>query len=329
MSESKLRNRIHFLGYGLLLLFAGTLAARNLRFGLYELFFAALVLGVMAIMGLGLTWLQRRTQWKHHVHSVLLGVMSILVVAVGSLEPLAAVQWAYPLQLLILLMLPLRSALLICAGLTLACGVMLMSAADLSDTLSHLFAMLILLGLGTLYAHRYHHHVQSVAELTILDSVTGAYNLRYFEETLRKEISRSEVSTHPLSLMQLSIDFFEELRELHDNAALNTLLLAVSQKLGQTIRAGDSHYYAGEGHFYLLMPFTPEEGMHVIAERLRRLIEETRWPGPESLTASIGCTTRQTGETSPDVLRMRVSKALDEARQRGHNKVRHLRAHPE
>jgi len=44
----------------------------------------------------------------------------------------------------------------------------------------------------------------------------------------------------------------------------------------------------GDGHFYLLLPFTHEEGLRVIAERIRRLVGELRWPVAESITRKPG-----------------------------------------
>lgn len=328
MSETRLRTRVYTFCYGLVALWALILATQNLRYGLYSLFFAALLLGAVGLAGMATSWLQKRINLPKKTHLIILSSMAVLALGATAGHPDSAAHWLYPLLLLNLLILPLQQGLVLGGLIIGAGGLIMFVTGTFTHAIQHAVAQLLLLGLSSFYAHRYHHHVQSLADLTLHDAVTGSYNLRYFDEILHKEISRSEVTGYPLSLLHLSIDFFSELKDLRDSTSINSLLRSISEQLDLTIRAGDSHYYSGEGEFLLLMTFTPEEGMHVISERLRRLIEEHRWPGPANLTASIGCTTRQSGETAPNILLSRLRSALEEARRRGHNKVCHLRAVP-
>jgi two-component system cell cycle response regulator len=91
----------------------------------------------------------------------------------------------------------------------------------------------------------------------------------------------------------------------------------MTQHLFGVIRAGDTLYTLNDSEFFLILPFTPEEGVRVIAERIRRTISENHWPVIGKATVSLGCTTRGSSDTRTDTLRKRAHQAMLEARRRG------------
>ncbi|HAC30234.1 MAG TPA: GGDEF domain-containing protein, partial [Marinobacter hydrocarbonoclasticus] len=98
---------------------------------------------------------------------------------------------------------------------------------------------------------------------------------------------------------------------------LQTLLRDVTGTLFEIIRAGDSLYSINGSEFFLILPFTPEEGVRVIAERIRRMLSEHDWAQVGKISVSLGCTTRGNGDTSTHSLRDRAVTAMLEARKRG------------
>ena len=325
MTETALRTRTNFVTYALMLLCFMILAERNLRYGFYELFFSALVVMALAVAGIAVTLIRRRHQLQTRSHLVVLLVMAAAILQAMAREPALAVFWLYPLLMAAFLLLRLRYAAALC-GASLLLGLVLTWHLAPERQLALIGAGLVLAAGAGWFARHYHASARYVDTLTIIEPETGAYNERCLEETLNKEISRSDATGHPLSLALLSVDHRDELTGVHGEEVMTGLNAAISQSLRATIRAGDSHYHLGDGHFFLLLPFTQEEGLRVIAERIRRLLGESRWPGVESITASIGCTTRASRETSSDSLRQRCEEALTEARRRGHDQVWHLAA---
>lgn len=324
MTETRLRTLIHGLAYGFTLLVLVVWGYLNLRYGLYDLFFGALAMGALAVAGVGYTIWARRRQLKAAGHGTVLGAMALIGVLLTLRYPMLAVFWLFPLIMLDLLILPLRRGVLLAALTVLLAGLVMLIHAQGLMAVASLLSAVVLGAMAALFTYRYHHHARSVGELTVTDPITGAYNSRFFDETLRREISRSEVTGHPLSLLHLGIDFFHELEELHGATHLHPLLEQTSETLRQTIRAGDSHYYLGQGEFLLLLPFTPEEGVRVIAERVRRVIAEKLWPTVESMTASLGGVSWHPGDQNQEVLVNGANRALDEARKRGHDRTYHL-----
>lgn len=324
MTETRLRTRIHMLAYALCILAFSMLAYLNLLYGFYPFFYAALLLVALAAGGIGYTLWVHRQQLSASGHGLILGLMAAVVLVLDLSNPQLASFWIFPLILLALLLLPLHRGLLLAGLLILLQGMTMLAQAQGLLAIASLLSALLLGAMAAVFAYRYHHHARWVGELTTTDPVTGAFNERYFDETLRREISRSESTGHPLSLLHLAIDYYSELEALHGDTALHPLLEKVSDALRDTIRAGDSHYHLGHGEFLLLLPFTPEEGVRVIAERIRRVVAEGSWPIVESATACLGGVSWHPGDQAPDELVASASRALEEAQRRGHNRVYHL-----
>lgn len=322
MTETRLRTYTHFSGYILASLFIASLAAQNLRYGFYELFYLASALMVVTGVGAIYTLISRRQQLRAPGHLVILAVLNLALVAALLTQSRPDISyWCLPTILLNVLILPLRQGVIFSLALTLVLAIFVLSHRALPEALLTLASALILLSTAALYIWHYNHMAQSAEDLAITDPVTGAHNVRFLDETLQKEISRAQVTGHSLSVVVVSIDYLDEIHDLHGEAGVQTLAREVTEKLFEVIRAGDTLYTLDHGEFFLILPFTPEEGVRVIAERIRRTLGEHRWPVVGRLSVSLGCTTRVSSDTRADTLRDRVCQARAEAVRRGHDTV--------
>ena len=318
MTETRLRTWTHAFGYGLAALFTAALALQNLRYGFYQLFYLALAMTALLVAGLVYTCLCRRQQLSAPGHLVILaGLNSGLVAAVLTMDAPGISHWAMPLLSLNLLILPLRHGLMLSAMLLVPVLVVAWLSTPIDTALMTTAGLMALLAVTALYIWHYDHMAQSAQDLAITDPTTGAHNARFLDETLQKEISRAIATGHPLSVISLNIDHADEIRDLHGKAGLQTLLRDVTGTLFEIIRAGDSLYSINGSEFFLILPFTPEEGVRVIAERIRRMLSEHDWAQVGKISVSLGCTTRGNGDTSTHSLRDRAVTAMLEARKRG------------
>lgn len=318
MTETRLRTLTHSLAYSLTLLFMVALATQNLRYGFYTLFYLAVALGIGAVSGLIYTLIMRRRQLMAPGHTLILGAMNLLAVLAVFASPQPDVShWTQALVLLNLLVLPLRTAVALTLTLIICVGVWLFLETTVAQALITLGGILLLFGAGTFYSWRYSHMAQSAEDLAITDNLTGAHNARFLDETLQKEISRAQATGNTLSVIQLHIDHLDEALELHGRDRVATLMREMTQTLFGVIRAGDTLYALGDGDFFLVLPFTPEEGVRVIAERVRRTLGETQWPVVGRLTATLGCTSWHAADTTSHHLRDRAESAMTEAQRRG------------
>lgn len=120
--------------------------------------------------------------------------------------------------------------------------------------------------------------------LDVSDSLTGVLNRRAFTQKLEDEISRSRRILMPLSIITLDLDGFHRINERVGFQQADAILKAVATILKKTTRANDVIARTGPDEFTVLLPHTGHTGAAVKAERLRRLIESTKFPllGSES-----------------------------------------------
>ncbi|MCM0611068.1 GGDEF domain-containing protein [Marinobacter sediminum] len=322
MTETRLRTWTHSIGYALATLFIFILAMQNLRYGFYELFYLAAGMAALTLAGTAYTFICRRHQLSAPGHLVILtGLNSGLLAAMATLDSPGINHWAMPLLVLNLLILPLRQGVTLSLLLLVPASILLLIREPSADALTIIAGLFILLTAASLYIWHYDHMAQSAEDLAITDPVTGAHNARFLDETLQKEISRAIATGHMLSVINLSIDYASEVEDLHGKEGIHKLFRHMTEHLFGVIRAGDTLYTLNNSEFFLILPFTPEEGVRVIAERIRRTIAEREWPVVGKATVSLGCTTRENGDTRTDGLRKRAHQAMEEAHRRGADSI--------
>lgn len=318
MTETRLRTWTHATGYTLATFFIAALALQNLRYGFYTLFYLAVAMTALLVAGLAYTIVCRRQQLSAPGHLVILALLNGgLAATVVTVDAPGISHWAMPLLVLNLLILPLKRGFKLSLALLAPVIFMAWLNNPAVEALNVSGGLLLLLAITALYVWHYDHMAQSAKDLALTDPVTGAHNPRFLDETLHKEISRATATGHSLSVISLDLDHAEEIRSLHGTRGLQTLLRNMTGQLFEIIRAGDSLYSSDDTAFFLILPFTPEEGARVIAERIRRITSEREWPEVGKIAISLGCTTRVCDDTSAEQLRVRAVEAMTEARRRG------------
>lgn len=323
MTEAQLRAQTRAALYGVASILMAILAWLNYRYGMYDLFYTAALFIPLFIFGTAFSIIQFKRQLRETGHEIILSAAVLVIALRINQGQLATLHWIYPLGLLSFLSLSLRSALFFNVITLTLISLLIIVISDLFVGLRFFTSYILLAGIAGMFAYLHHHRTRSLVELSITDSLTGAYNIRHFEETLTKEVSRSDTTGYPLSLIALQIDYFPQIKDLQGQLVASEILTELSKVLGNMVRAGDTVYYDGHDQFYLLLPFTPSEGVMVIAERVRRHAEESTWPVVDSLSVSLGCTTLVTEHSSSKELIACANHALVDAQKKGHNKVTH------
>ncbi|MFL1483838.1 GGDEF domain-containing protein [Marinobacter sp. LN3S78] len=322
MTETRLRTITSSAAYGLCALFFAILAMQNLRFGFYGLFYLAAGLAATGLGACLYTLAVRNYQLRARGHAPLVVALELPVLAALWVDgPSTAALWSFPVFALAFLVLPLRAALKVTLPVALLLMLLLALDLPLADSLPAIMAFVLLVASAGLASWHYDHMAQSAEDLAIIDSLTGAHNARFLDETLHKEISRAKATGHPVSILMMDIDHHDEVRELLGTEQTQTLYRRLAEQLFTLIRAGDTLYFLGKGRFCLILPFTHEEGARVTAERIRRSIAEAQWPQVGRMTVSIGATTHISQDTLAERLRQRATDALEEAGRRGHDRV--------
>lgn len=104
------------------------------------------------------------------------------------------------------------------------------------------------------------------------DALTGLPNRAAFDEYLERQVHWRLRHGEALSLgvIMIDVDHFKNVNDMHGHQSGDMVLVEVAKKLGTGLRRGDlSARYGGE-EFVVLLPSVNEEGIAIVAERLRQ-----------------------------------------------------------
>lgn len=181
-------------------------------------------------------------------------------------------------------------------------------------------------------AYRTATELKRVAELeqeTITDPLLDIFNRRFLDRRLQEELLRAQRHKLDLSLMLLDIDHFKKVNDTWGHQNGDIVLKHMARLLVNTLRQTDLVARFGGEEFVVLLPHTSAEDSLVLAERVRRTIEQSpalisvSHDGYHELrvTVSIGLSCRNGDEESPCEILERADRALYQAKQTGRNRV--------
>jgi diguanylate cyclase (GGDEF)-like protein len=129
------------------------------------------------------------------------------------------------------------------------------------------------------------------AQATV-DRLTGVANRPALLAALFNEVERANRYERPLSVAFVDIDHFKAVNDNHGHAAGDEVLRGVAEKLKENLRATDMIGRYGGEEFMLILTETEVDDGALLTEKLRMLIERTKFPvegNPElAVTISIG-----------------------------------------
>lgn len=174
-------------------------------------------------------------------------------------------------------------------------------------------------------------HSERLSREAVTDSLTGAYNRRFFDERFTAEFSRAQRQNIPLSLIMLDVDYFKPYNDKYGHPAGDRVLISVVKALkSQLNRPTDVVARYGGEEFAIILPDSGSEGSQIVAEKLRTTVFDLNIPHSESeiagrITTSIGIASYQPGTScNTDCFIEAADAALYSAKHGGRNCVRHI-----
>lgn len=164
-------------------------------------------------------------------------------------------------------------------------------------------------------------------KLARIDALTSLYNRRVFDEIYEREFSLAKRTQSNLSILIVDVDHFKKFNDRYGHQKGDECLQAISccmQKHAQ--RMTDTLTRYGGEEFAIIMSDTDTKHALIIAEKIRREIEELHIPHEDSfytiVTVSMGLTTLASNmDISHAELFDQADKALYEAKETGRNKT--------
>ncbi|MEK6551088.1 MAG: GGDEF domain-containing protein [Pseudomonadota bacterium] len=160
--------------------------------------------------------------------------------------------------------------------------------------------------------------------LSLSDDLTGLPNRRAFLQRLDQELSRSQRTGQPLSVVLLDLDNFKDINDRFGHHIGDQVLHCFAQRITQEFRQHDlSARYGGE-EFVLLFPVTWQDEARNALEKLRRQIRRDPLDVGGACvglpTFSAGIAGLRSGESAVTLLN-RADQALYRAKRLGRNRT--------
>lgn len=135
------------------------------------------------------------------------------------------------------------------------------------------------------------HYQQHLEYQTQVDSLTGLFNRRAFENKIGEEFERSKRYHSPLSLLILDIDNFKIINDTYGHHGGDAALVKISETFREKTRQSDFPARYGGEEFVLVLPETDQESALQAATKIHSAIRSSAFgttARPFRLTVSIG-----------------------------------------
>ncbi|MEA3554413.1 MAG: sensor domain-containing diguanylate cyclase [Campylobacterota bacterium] len=160
----------------------------------------------------------------------------------------------------------------------------------------------------------------SLKEEASYDSLTGIFNRLRFNKFFNEETEKVKLKNSQLSMIILDIDHFKSINDNYGHHVGDEVLKMIASLVTKNLKRVDVFARWGGEEFVILLPGTDLQGATVLAENLRKIIEENSFSIAGKQTSSFGVGVYKPTELKNEFFE-RVDKLLYNAKRTGRNKV--------
>jgi diguanylate cyclase (GGDEF)-like protein len=167
---------------------------------------------------------------------------------------------------------------------------------------------------------------EEIRRLTFIDGLTSAYNHRYFQEALAKEVHRHARNGREFALAMLDIDNFKRINDTFGHPVGDEILKGLVDEMMTNARDTDVVARYGGEEFAIIFADTPAASALDAGNRMRELVAKRELNMPSigralRVTMSIGVAVYPHDGTTTTDLVARADAALYFAKKNGKNQV--------
>lgn len=165
--------------------------------------------------------------------------------------------------------------------------------------------------------------IDELQQLVFLDPLTGVANRRYIQMYLQSKFDEMFRYGWPFGVMLLDLDHFKEINDSFGHQMGDDLLKMAARTLRNAVRSYDLIGRWGGEEFIAVITNVKEDRLHEMAERFRRLVEESSMTAGDTIvrvTVSIGATLATSDDTVGSLLK-RADELLYRSKGAGRNCV--------
>ncbi len=156
--------------------------------------------------------------------------------------------------------------------------------------------------------------------ISMTDKLTQLYNRHYLEQAFERMIFFKGRAGPKLALIMLDIDDFKSINDRYGHGIGDDVLKVIARILERNTRENDIVARLGGEEFEILLPNTDFDTALIFAERIRSALEKHEQKLVPRVTASIGVTIFQDGDSIKS-LRLRADTAVYKAKRNGKNRI--------
>ena len=158
-------------------------------------------------------------------------------------------------------------------------------------------------------------------ELAHTDSLTGAYNRRYFFDHAKHTVELIKREKTTLSIAMIDIDKFKNINDTYGHDIGDQIIQSLVQEISNSLRASDIFARWGGEEFLILFPHTTLQGALILTEKIRKTVENCSNAKDIKFTVSIGVSEFNENEVDIENIIKRADIALYKAKNNGRNRV--------
>jgi diguanylate cyclase (GGDEF)-like protein/PAS domain S-box-containing protein len=173
---------------------------------------------------------------------------------------------------------------------------------------------------------------EQLREQALRDPLTGLYNRRYLDESIKRELARAARNNQPVAIIMCDIDHFKLVNDTHGHLAGDEVLRVFAELLKKHARGSDIVCRFGGEEFVMFLPDMPPAVAYQRAEQLRTELAAKRitlGAAVIQVTASFGVAAFPKNGKTMDSLVSAVDAAMYQAKEAGRDRVVVASAHEE
>jgi diguanylate cyclase (GGDEF)-like protein len=154
-----------------------------------------------------------------------------------------------------------------------------------------------------------------------IDELTGLFNRRHFDESVKMEIDRHARYRSMMSLIFLDLDFFKAYNDQQGHTAGDRVLELIGRLIDAALRNTDLAFRYGGDEFAIILPQSTTEDAFLVAERVRGRIAAEMSKRDIKISASLGLASWPSDGVTSDELVNAADRALYYAKETGGNRT--------
>ena len=159
-----------------------------------------------------------------------------------------------------------------------------------------------------------------IEKMSMTDRLTGLYNRHKFDKIISREASRTARYKSTFSIIIFDIDFFKKVNDTHGHQVGDDVLIRLADILRNSVRETDLVSRWGGEEFIIIASSTELADTLIFAEKIRKIVETSKFPVVKQITISCGVAEFLPGESTSELI-SRADNALYKAKDSGRNKV--------